>query len=116
MKRRRILYLISVIAIAVPWLFLLELLPVPYSQINSVLEVIIESAMFAALLAVVILLEKELKRLKAARGEADHEGNVQTSKGHNSARVIGRLLFILASITLFIVGLILLLVAISFTL
>jgi hypothetical protein len=103
--KTKILLIICVIIIVVPWLFLLEILPVPYGQISTSTEVSIEGAMFAALLAAVILLRKELKHLKAAREE-----------GHKAERVIGRILFVLASITLFIVGLILALIAISFTL
>lgn len=115
--KRKALFIISIIVIAAPWLFLLEILPIPYYQINTATEVTIEGAMFAALLAVVILLGKELKRLKAARATRDAGHNdVQTKRGDTSARVIGRILFVLASITLFIVGLILALIAIAFTL
>lgn len=115
----RTLFIICVIVIAAPWLFLLEILPVPYDQISTASEVIIEVAMFAALLAALILLRKALKRLKAAREQArsaDREGSVYAGNRHTAARVIGRILFVLASITLFIVGLILVLIAISFSL
>jgi TRAP-type C4-dicarboxylate transport system permease small subunit len=101
----KILFIVCVVVIAAPWLFLLEVLPVPYGQISTALEVTIEGVMFAALLAAVVLLRKELKRLKAVHEE-----------GHKAARVVGRILFVLASVTLFIVGLILALIAISFTL
>lgn len=103
--KERILFIICAVVIAVPWLFLLEILPVPYNQISTSAEVVIEGVMFAVLLAAVVLLRKELKRLKAAHEE-----------GHRAARVVGRMLFVLASVTLFIVGLILLLIAISLTL
>lgn len=100
----KMLSIISIIVIAIPWLFLLEVLPISYSQISTAAEVTIESVMFAALLIVVILLRKERKSLK-------QEG----SEGLTS-RVIGRFLFVLASVTLFLVGLILVLIAISFSL
>lgn len=115
----KILYIISIIVIAMPWLFLLEILPVPYNQISTAAEVIIEGIMFATLMTVVILLRKELKRLKTARMEeskADHDIGVHARKASRTYRVIGRLLFVLASITLFLIGLILVLIAISFTL
>ena len=100
--KTKILFIICAVVIAVPWLFLLEILPVPYGQISTAAEVTIEGVMFAALSAAVILLRKVLKRMKGS--------------GLTAKRVIGRILFILASVTLFIVGLILLLIAISFTL
>lgn len=109
--KRKFLYIISTITIAAPWLFLLEVLPIPYAQISTAVEIIAEGVMFAALLAVVILLRKELKRMKAAgadakMGQADRKGS----------RIIGRILYVLASLTLFLVGLILVLIAISFSL
>jgi hypothetical protein len=113
------LLIICAVVIAAPWLFLLEILPVPYNQISTPAEVVIEGVMFAALLAVVILLRKELKRLKAVREEARNErqdGSVPAENRHTGLRVIGRILFVLASVTLFIVGLILALIAISFSL
>ena len=100
------LYIVSLIVTAVPWLFLLEIIPVPYYRISTAAEVTIEAVMFAALLAVVIFLRKELKRLKGGEGETNRR----------AYRNLGRLLFVLACITLFIVGLILALIAISFTL
>jgi membrane protein implicated in regulation of membrane protease activity len=104
--RGKTLYIVSLIVIAVPWLFLLEIIPVPYNRISTAGEVTIEAIMFAALLAVVIFLRKELKRLKNAEGDGNRR----------AYRNVGRLLFVLACITLFIVGLILVLIAISFTL
>jgi hypothetical protein len=113
------LYIISAVVIGVPWLFLLEILPVPYHQIGTAAEVIIEGFMFAVLLTAVILLRRELKRLKAVRveeREADHDTGAYARKSGRANRVIGRILFVLASITLFLIGLILVLIAISFTL
>lgn len=104
--RGRTLYIISLIIIIVPWLFLMEIIPVPYYRISIAVEVTIEAIMFAALFAVVIFLKKELKRLKAAEKE----------KNGRAYRIMGRILFVLACISLFIVGLILVLIAISFTL
>lgn len=109
--KRKFLYMISAIAIAAPWLFLLEALPIPYAQISTAAEVTAEGVMFAALLAVVILLRKDLKQMKAAgadatRGQADGK----------ASRITGRILYVLASLTLFLVGLILVLIAISFSL
>lgn len=101
----KILYIISIIAIAMPWLFLLEFIPISYSQISIAAEVTTEVVMFAALLGIVILLRKELKRLKAAGNEV---------KG--AEKVIPRILFVLASLTLFLIGLVLVLIAISFSL
>jgi membrane protease YdiL (CAAX protease family) len=96
----KLLYIISIIVTAAPWIFLLEVLPIPYSQISTAAEVTAEAIMFAALLAVVILLKKELKRLKAESGN----------------RVLARILFVLSSLTLFLVGLVLVLIAVSFSL
>lgn len=104
--RGKTLYIASLIVIAAPWLFLLEIIPVPYGRIGTAAEVTIEAVMFAALLAVVIFLRKELKRLKSVAGE----------KNRRAYRNIGRLIFVLACITLFLVGLVLALIAISFTL
>jgi len=101
----KILYIISIIVIAVPWLFLLEFIPISYSQISVAAEVTIEVVLFAALLSIVILLRKELKRLKAEGAEV---------KGADKA--IPRILFILASLTLFLIGLVLVLIVISFSL
>ena len=101
----KILSIISVIVIAVPWLFLLEVIPINYSQISVAAEVTIEGIMFVALFFVVYLLRKELKRLKTAGAEV---------KGAD--KVIPRLLFVLASLTLFLIGLVLVLIAISFSL
>ena len=106
--RGKTLYIVSLVVILVPWLFLLEIIPVPYYRISTAVEVTIEAVMFAALLAVVIFLRKELKRLK----NAEAEGN----RNRRAYRNVGRLLFVFACITLFIVGLILILIAISFTL
>lgn len=103
--RGKTLYIVSLIVIVVPWLFLMEIIPVPYYKISIAVEVIVEAVMFAALLAVVIFLKKELKRLKTAEGE----------KNGRAYRITGRILFVLACISLFIVGLILVLIVISFT-
>jgi membrane protein implicated in regulation of membrane protease activity len=84
----------------------MEIIPVPYYRIGIAVEVTIEAIMFAALLAVVIFLKKELKRLKTAEEE----------KNGRAYRIMGRILFVLASISLFVIGLILVLIAISFTL
>ena len=123
----KVLYPVSIIVIAVPWLFLLEILPVPYSRITTAAEVTMECIMFAALLAVVILLRKGLKRMNgqaADRRERRKTGSGrvkgQAQDGKDGAgkinRVIAGVLFTFASITLFLVGLILVLIAISFTL
>ncbi len=114
--KTKIIFIICAVVIAAPWLFLLEILPVPYDQISTVTEVTIEGIMFAALLAAVILLKKELKRLKAVRESARPEVGAHAENRHIAARVVGRILFVLASVTLFIVGLILALIAISYTL
>jgi len=113
------LYIISIIVIAMPWLFLLEAIPISYSQISTVAEVTIEGIMFIALFIVVILLRKELKRLKPAGAEAkeaDHNSGVRSKKGGQESRVIPRILFVLASLTLFLIGLVLVLIAVSFSL
>lgn len=128
--KRKILYIVSIIVIAVPWLFLLEILPVPYSRITTAVEVTIEGVMFAALFSVVILLRKELKRQKTAaarekgqstegagtngQAESGQDGS-QKNGGGRVSRAMGRLLFVLASITMFLIGLILVLIAISYS-
>lgn len=96
------LYIVSLIVVVLPWLFLLEIIPVPYYLISTAVEITIEAAMFAAVLAVVILLRRDLKS----------KSGVQSDRTY---RILGRILFVLASITLFILGLILVLIAISFT-
>ena len=106
----KLIYFISAIVIALPWIFLLEVLPIPYSRISILAEVAIECTMFTALLIAASLLRKELKRLKIARIE-----NTDSDK-HYAARIIGRVLFVFASITIFVVGLILLLIGISYSL
>ncbi len=100
--KRKLLYPASLVAIAVPWLFLMEALPIPYGQISTAAEVTAEGIMFAALLAVVILLRKELRRAKSA--------------GTKASRSITRVLLVFASLTLFLVGLVLVLIAVSFSL
>lgn len=82
------LNIVSLIVIAAPWLFLLEIIPIPYNRISTAAEVIAEAVMFAALLTVAIFLKKEHKRV----------------------------LFVLACISLVVVGLILVLIAVSFML
>lgn len=99
--KEKLLYVISVIVIALPWLFLLEVLPLPYYKISTALEVTVEGIMAALLLAVVLLLKKRLKRMK----------DYQAGK---MSRFWGRTLFVLACVTLFLVVLILALIAISF--
>jgi len=101
----KILYTISIIVIAAPWLFLLEVIPITYSQISTAAEVTIEVVMFVALLSIIILLRKELKKRKTAGAEVKGAG-----------KVIPRILFVLASLTLFLIGLVLVLIAISFSL
>lgn len=133
--KRKILYIASIIVIAVPWLFLLEILPVPYSRITAAVEVTIEGVMFAALFSVVILLRKELKRQKTAaawekgqgtegaetsgQAESGQAGSGQAGSRKNGggrvSRAMGRLLFVLASITMFLIGLILVLIAVSYS-
>ncbi|HVI41560.1 MAG TPA: hypothetical protein VM577_12985 [Anaerovoracaceae bacterium] len=114
----KVLYFISLIVIALPWLFLLEIMPIPYSQISTLVEVIIEGTMFIALLIIVALLRKELKRQKASG--ADKSGSdmdkADKKKDRRSGRVVGSILFVLASTTQFLVGLVLLLIGISYTL
>ncbi len=81
--------------IATPWLFLMEAFPIDYSQISTAAEITAEAIMFAALMAVVILLRRERKKAPG---------------------IIGRILFIFAAVTLFLVGLVLALIALSFSL
>lgn len=102
--RGKVVYIISIIVIVIPWLFLLEAIPISYSQLSTQAEVIIESVMFLLLAAVVILLRKELKRRKALKEDS------------RSARTLTRILLVLAYITLFLMGLILVLIALSFSL
>lgn len=118
------LYIISVIVIAIPWLFLLEVFPIPYHRISTLAEVVLEGAMFIALVFVTGFLRKDLKRLKAI-GDIATDSKKNTSgrdalgkTDANSAlkRAGVRMLFYLACITLFLLGLILLILAISFSL
>ena len=100
----KMLAIISIIVIAIPWIFLLEVLPISYSGISTQAEVIMESGMFVLVAIIVTLLRKEMKRQKSSGTE---------SKGD---RTIVRILFVLASVTLFLIGLILVLIALSFSL
>lgn len=106
----KILYLISIILIALPWLFLFELWPISYSQMGTLVEVLIEGSMFALLLVDMRLLRKEIKRLKVSASDKT------ASKHKLFYKITGRILFVLASITMVILGLVLLLIGISFTL
>ncbi len=106
----KLLYIISTIVIALPWIFLSEVLPIPYHRISTLAEIIIQCTMFAGLLIVVSLLRKELKRMKAARID-----NKDSDKKYVD-RMVGRLLFLCASITIFVVGLTLLFIGISYSL
>lgn len=100
----KILSIISAVVIALPWLFLLEAIPISYSQLSTRAEVILESGMFVLLAITVVLLRKELKKQKASKEDG------------RTSRIITRILLILAYITLFIVGLVLVLIALSFSL
>ena len=111
----KILYLVSAVIIALPWIFLLEILPIPYNQISTFWEIVIECVMFTALLIVASLLRKELKRLKHTAKE-ESSGNRSTKTGGRTMKFIGRILFLLTSFTIFVVGLILLLIGISYSL
>lgn len=108
------IYIISAVIIALPWIFLLEILPIPYDRIGTLTEIIIECTMFTALLVAASLLRKELKRQKQLK-KADPIDS-SSEQGGRWMRAIGRILFILASLTIFVVGLILLLIGISYSL
>jgi hypothetical protein len=108
--KRKIIFLISAVIIAIPWVFLTEVLPIPYNRISTFAEIVIECGMFAALLVSVSLLRRELKYMKQAK----EAGGVKADG--RWMRSIGRILFVLASFTLFVVGLILVLIALSFSL
>ncbi len=110
----KVLYLVSAIIISLPWIFLLEILPIPYNQISTFWEIVIECAMFTALLIAASLLRKELKRLKHAAKESSDNGN--NKAGGRTMRLLGRILFILVSFTILVVGLILLLIGIFYSL
>jgi hypothetical protein len=112
----KILYLVSAIIISLPWIFLLEILPIPYNQISTFWEIVIECAMFTALLIAASLLRKELKRLKHGAKETESSDNGNNKAGGRTMRLLGRILFILASFSIFVVGLILLLIGISYSL
>jgi hypothetical protein len=101
--KKKTMYGISVIVIALPWLFLLEVLPIPYYKIGTALEVTMEGIMAALLLAIVLILRNRLKLMKEFHAK-------------NLSRIGVRILFVLACLTLFIVVLILVLIGISFTL
>ena len=108
------LYIVSAIIIALPWIFLLEILPIPYNRIGTLTEIVIECAMFTSLLVVASLLRKDLKRQKQLKKSEQNDGS--SKPGGRGLRVIGRILFILTSLTIFLVGLVLLLIGISYSL
>ena len=101
--REKVLYGMAVVVIALPWLFLLEVLPLPYDQIGTALEVAIEGVMALLLAAAVLFLRKQLKVMK------------EFFAGKMARMGVG-ILFVLAWVTLFLVCLILALIGISFTL
>ncbi|QOX62145.1 hypothetical protein FRZ06_01650 [Anoxybacterium hadale] len=107
------LYIVSAIIIALPWIFLLEILPLPYHSIGTLTEIAIECAMFTSLLVVASLLRKDLKRQKQLKKSEQNEGI--SKPGGRGLRVIGRILFALTSLTIFLVGLVLLLIGISYS-
>ena len=65
--RGKIIYAASLILIALPWLFLLELWPISYSRMGTLTEVFLEGIMFVLLMICMVFLKKELKRLKKER-------------------------------------------------
>ena len=103
------LYIISIIVIALPWLFLFEVWPIPYYKLSTLIEVLIEGSMFVLLVIILTLLKKHSKRLK----EIDYG---KKTEHKSSGRMLGKILFVLAFLTLFVLGLVLLLIGISFTL
>ncbi|MEL7654594.1 MAG: hypothetical protein AAGU75_01655 [Bacillota bacterium] len=108
--KRNVLYIISIIVIALPWLFLFEVWPIPYYKLSTFAEVLIEGTMFVLLMIVLSLLKKDLKRSKTSITEKNRTN--QKPQG----RMMGKILFVLTSLTVFVVGLVLLLIGISFSL
>lgn len=108
--KRNVLYIISSIVIALPWLFLFEVWPIPYNQLSTFAEVLIEGTMFILLMVILSLLRKDLKRSKTSVSEKNKTN--QKPQG----RIIGKILFVLTSLTVFVLGLVLLLIGISFSL
>ena len=111
--RGKSIYIVSAIIIALPWIFLLELLPIPYDRISTLTEIIIECVMFTALLVAASLLRRELKRQKQQKNEGAEKSS---EPGKRWMRVLGRVLLVLVSLTSVLMGLILLLIGISFSL
>ena len=108
--RGKIIYAASLVLIALPWLFLFELWPISYSRMGTLTEVLLEGTMFVLLMVCMVFLKKELKRLKTASAEEGSNG------GMRFYRISGTILYILENITLVILGLVLMLIVVSFTL
>ena len=107
--RGKILYIATCIIIALPWLFLFEIWPIPYNRLSTFAEVLIEGSMFVLLMVDLTLLRKDSKRLKYSASE-------KNKSDLKFRRIVGKILFVLTSLTLFVVGLVLLLIGVSYTL
>lgn len=95
----KILYLFSIIAVLAPWLFLLEWIPISYNKISTAAEVTAEGIMFAALLTAVIFLKRDLRQPGSGK----------------AFKTAGKILLVLTSVTMVLVGLVLTLIAVSFS-
>ena len=77
---------------------------------GTLTEVLLEGTMFVLLMVCMVFLKKELKRLKTASAEEGSNG------GMRFYRISGTILYILENITLVILGHVLMLIVVSFTL
>jgi len=105
--KRKLLYGISILLTALPWLFLFEVFPISYYRLSVALEVMIEGSMFLLLVAASILIKRDLNRQKKTADKRT---------GHKTAIRTAKTLFVLMILTLVVLGLVLLIIGISFRL
>ncbi|MBR0598712.1 hypothetical protein [Sinanaerobacter chloroacetimidivorans] len=128
-EKKMLLYFFCFIIVLAPWLFLLEVFPVPYYKINVGNEVILEVTMLLAVFFQIIFLRKELVHLNPkviSIRENKKNGSKNKKKSGSSharraekcknSRVIVKLLLTGSVITFVLLGIILIVIGISFLL
>ena len=114
----KVLYALSIIFILLPWLFLSEVLPIPYYRLSVIAEVLIEGSMLILLAVMMFFLKKELKRVNQPLKGEDWSSGKSPDQNRTSRKALKRwvkLLFVLSAVTLAVLVLILLVIGVSFT-
>lgn len=102
--------LAGIIVILFPWLVLFELLPISYARMSVMAEVLLYAFLIILLIAIVVLLRKDIKYLKG-KNEGEDTEILKNLKG--IGRLIGILLF-LDIITVIVLLVILVAIGIAF--